>query len=528
MSEKPFRMNDNLQKFPGLSRTLHPYILLGLILLLGAFLRFYDLGAESYWFDEMGSLIESQQSIHQLFTVGRLDNPPAYYVPFIYWVKAFGTNEASVRSFSALIGVISILFMYLIGRELFGQTVGLLSAFLMATSVFYIYHSQSARYYSYFGFITLLSFYFLILALKSDKTIYYILYGVFSILMLYTHTYGVFIVVGQNLYFALNLKKYKNLLITWIVCQALILVAFLPYFLALTLKDSSIQGAAELNIGGLPVPSLLDLLRSIYHLILPSRGDRSWEGVVISYAAALVLLIVGAWVYAKRKGEKKRLPWAMVNSEIKEIPDLLDKLLLLSSWLVCAIVLPFIVSKVLVPVYADRYTICAAPALYLLISLVIFSFRKLVPVAISLGAIVILVTPGLYDYYATDVNEEWKEAALYVKGNIEPGDVVVFAPNHAPYSGLGFQQRLFNWYYKDSVQGCGLGDRQGFVDTNAIPEELSQCVTGYDRFWLVVRGTPQAIAPVKSFFVDSHPAGLHLLEEKQFVGISIYLFELAK
>ena len=42
---------------------LTPVVLLGIILLLGTALRFYDLGAESYWMDEMFSVVEGQQSI---------------------------------------------------------------------------------------------------------------------------------------------------------------------------------------------------------------------------------------------------------------------------------------------------------------------------------------------------------------------------------------------------------------------------------------------------------------------------------
>jgi uncharacterized membrane protein len=77
-----------------------PGVLLGLILLLGAALRFYDLGKESYWIDEMSTIIEAQQSLSRMITSGRLDQPPAFYIPFHFWIRLFGSGEMHARMFS--------------------------------------------------------------------------------------------------------------------------------------------------------------------------------------------------------------------------------------------------------------------------------------------------------------------------------------------------------------------------------------------------------------------------------------------
>ena len=159
-------LNKDLQNKTGAQKDINSAVLLGIIVSLGIVLRFYDLGTESYWIDEMSTVIEGQQNILQVITSGRLDQPPAYYLPFHLWLQIFGTTEVSTRSFSALIGVGSIVLIYLIGRELFDRKVGLLAAFLMAISEFQIYYSQQARFYSFFEFTALLSFLFFILALK--------------------------------------------------------------------------------------------------------------------------------------------------------------------------------------------------------------------------------------------------------------------------------------------------------------------------------------------------------------------------
>ncbi len=228
-------MNEDLRNAPGFQKYFTPALLLGLILLIGAALRFHNLGAKSYWIDEMCTVIEGQQSPQQLFVSGRLDQPPAYYLPFHLWVQLFGTAEVSTRSFSSLFGIGSIVLIYLVGRELFGKPVGLLSAFLMAISEFQLQFSQEARFYSFFEFMTLLSFLFFILALRSKKKLYFVLYGFASIIMVFGHTYGVFILVAQNLFFFMQATKNRNAIAGWIICQAaiglaLVILSFSPPF----------------------------------------------------------------------------------------------------------------------------------------------------------------------------------------------------------------------------------------------------------------------------------------------------------
>ena len=83
----------------GLQKYLGPNILLGLILFLGILLRFYNLGTESYWIDEIATTIEARQSIIKLLTVGRLDQPPAYNLPVHFWLRIFGDSRSELKIF---------------------------------------------------------------------------------------------------------------------------------------------------------------------------------------------------------------------------------------------------------------------------------------------------------------------------------------------------------------------------------------------------------------------------------------------
>jgi hypothetical protein len=169
----------------------------------------------------------------------------------------------------------------------------------------------------------------------------------------------------------------------------------------------------------------------------------------------------------------------------------------------------------------DRYTICAAPAFYLLIANAISRLSRVVPVYISLVALMIVIIPGLQDYYAADINEQWREAAAYVQENSKANDVIIFAPDAE-----GYQTKSFDWYYTGTLPSCSI--RPSIEDDQAIADILSSCTVGHDRFWVIMRGPSEVVNRFESFFLSPDQTIILLIKEKQFVSVSVYLFELAK
>ncbi len=113
-----------------------------LIIILAALLRLYDLGGESYWYDEVIMTDVAQGDLGKMIKSGR---PPLYVTFAHFWIKLFGTSEFATRSLSALAGILAIPVLYLIGQQLFGTRVGLISAFLMAISQFLDYKLKDIK-----------------------------------------------------------------------------------------------------------------------------------------------------------------------------------------------------------------------------------------------------------------------------------------------------------------------------------------------------------------------------------------------
>jgi len=96
---------------------------LAAIILLATALRLYGIGVESFWYDESWSawLIDGtpKDTIDRLATQDA--HPPLYYLLLGAWSKVAGTNEAGLRTFSALLGVLSVMWLYRLVRRLVSE-----------------------------------------------------------------------------------------------------------------------------------------------------------------------------------------------------------------------------------------------------------------------------------------------------------------------------------------------------------------------------------------------------------------------
>lgn len=157
-------------------------VLLFTILLLGTFLRFYQLGKEDLWKDEAYTwrFVTARENKNvasfsiDVLTGKKLDkvNPPFYYFLETLFVRPIGQTEFNLRLLSVLAGIGSVFLSYLFGKKLFSSSVGLLSAFALSVSVFHIKYSQEARSYSLVVFLLLLVLYLLYLFYQKEKIIY--------------------------------------------------------------------------------------------------------------------------------------------------------------------------------------------------------------------------------------------------------------------------------------------------------------------------------------------------------------------
>lgn len=164
-------------------------ILLFLVILLGFFLRIYNLEKvpPSLFSDEVDAGYQALAFNHCLSDYFGTKTPTHFKSIADYRTalpilsislsqKLFGTNDFSVRFPSVFFGTLSILIFYLIGKIIYkSQSFGLILAFTSSINPWLIHYSRTAFEVSTMLFVILLSIYFWLIFLEKQKNLYLLL-----------------------------------------------------------------------------------------------------------------------------------------------------------------------------------------------------------------------------------------------------------------------------------------------------------------------------------------------------------------
>jgi mannosyltransferase len=206
-----------------MARRPGPYIALGLLLVLGALLRFALLARQSYWYDETVTV----ELVHKSF--GRMlaalphseSTPPLYYVVAWAWARIFGFREGGLRSLSATCGAATIPAAFSVGRSFVSSRAGLFAAALVACSPLLVWYSQEARSYALFALLAALSAAVLAHALRHAGGRALTAWASIASLALATHYFAVFLVAVES---ALLLRAHPRLRRAWVAVAVPIVV----------------------------------------------------------------------------------------------------------------------------------------------------------------------------------------------------------------------------------------------------------------------------------------------------------------
>jgi mannosyltransferase len=480
-------------------------VVLSAILLSGLFLRLYNLGGQSLWLDEVLSVKYANLNLSQVVLLNDT-TPPLYYILLHWWIHLFGVSEFSLRFPSVLCGFFSIIMMYETGKQLHNVNTGKIGALLMAFSVCHIQYSQEARTYSLSVLLTLLSMYFFLNLLKRRSRGILLGYVVSSLLLIYSHVYGLFIIIAQNIYFiALSLlsgETGKPGVKKWFLIQSLLVLLFIPWMSVFVHEAAQVQ-----NGFWIPRPHISAVISSF-------RMYSSGSGfLLLVFLAVLPFLFIS---YEKlRGGTDERSFFRFLESYEWKIHLLnIDMLCFLIMWLMTPLILPFIISRFSQPIFIARYTIIASSAFFLLVAGGISNVRSKPVRSIVISIVIILSLRSVAGYYMEPDKEQWREVAEYVDTNANKSDVVLVTP--------AYYLDPFNYYDRKAlpVRKGFPEDGRKLIDERDIIQ-LSKTVANYDRVWLISSDRGDKEEKIAGALGKSY----NFLYHKEYKHIKLYFFE---
>jgi uncharacterized membrane protein len=371
------------------------YLLLS-ILILTAALRFYHIDFQSIWLDEIHTMIEGNPKMpYKEFydiMILREQMPHLYFFCVKSFSFIFGHTTFVVRMFSAIAGVLSVYSIYLLGKEIYTKKTGLIAAALLSVNYFHIWYSQEARPYVLLSLFTILSFYRLILFIRSTSYKNAMYYGLFAALMINTHFFGIFVLASQFviiLYFLFELPKNERK----------------QFFL------SSIAAGVTTIILWLPSIKIFLVVAQIKSFWIQPPTTEVYTGLFREFfgnAEAIVFIayLLSIFYFLKVFNEKKE------HNDSNKQNKTIFSFIIISIWIFITLLIPYVRTYIDIPMIISRYFMSVLPAAVLILAIAITNInnktiQRIVIISFIIVSLVDLII--VKDYYKKINKTQYRE-----------------------------------------------------------------------------------------------------------------------
>jgi hypothetical protein len=420
------------------------------ILLLGITLRVADLDGRCFWVDEIESYEWGKMGLVSMvsFLIEHSPHLPLYPVVLHFWLK-LGDSDSFARLLSLLFGVLSIYFAYKLISRICSKDVALVAAFFLAISPLHIMFSRIVREYALLSLLSAASIYYWLKCLQAEKnnSINWLKYGVVSLLLVYTHYYGWFIIIFQIIYLLCNREKHHLLKIN-IAITGIIFAVFLPwlsYHLPYLLSGKERLTTYFSSQFGLPV-------KILFFFYSFSLGE-----TVYPFNLALVV------------------PAALIFSIIF-LTGLFKSVRLIIFYFFIPLLL-----GLAIPACAPRQLIIILPAFYIILACGALAYHDKVKRTIGILLISSFSAVSSLNYFTNreyldlDMVTPWKEIVIDINTTAMTGDGIILGiiPGH----------RGFYHYYKEGLPVYVMG-------TENSSHQLSNLLGQHLRVWVLLAENP--------------------------------------
>lgn len=330
------------------------YLVLGVIIILGAMLRFWQLDYKPLWLDEVVTALVSQGRgyedipVNVAFSIAKLQDffafrpsiscgeiaqvvatdsthPPLFFCLTHEWLAWLDPVQLpwvwKLRALPALIGVVAIAAVYLLTRLAFSSGAGLVAAALMAVSPFGVYLGQEARHYTLPVLLITLALVGLVKITKDldrgrSHLSVWIAWAIVNSLACYVHYFCWLAFTAQIatlvvVMYRLQRELTKRTLIYFSLAIAIVILSYLPWWSILATHFRSPQTS------WLPTPENIAPFGQILvawllmAIALPVEG----QPITIQVILGLLMLAFGGWAIAQSSPGWKKLSRMSNTSE---------------------------------------------------------------------------------------------------------------------------------------------------------------------------------------------------------------------
>ena len=306
---------NNFKKF--LIQNKEIIILLSIFILLYSFNldKFPNVWGDEAWFSNPAYTLATLGILGTTMKAGGIANytywqPPVYFLLLAASFKLFGFGLIQARMVSVFLGFFTVLFTYLLGKRLYNKRIGLLASLLLIANPLFFYTSRQVRMDIAVVCFTLIALYYIYIALKDSKPVFYFISSLFAMLALLSHPnglMGIIAIVLIILVYKVDLKAFKfNLKLKEIIFFILgIILPLVPYLYYISLDFPEFKNQFMGNIGGSASSPLMNVISepTRYITLLSFLKITTYPILLkVMIIAGIILTIWGLYYIFKDRG----------------------------------------------------------------------------------------------------------------------------------------------------------------------------------------------------------------------------------
>lgn len=483
------------------------------IAVLAAVMRFFRLGHQSFWLDEIltiGSYSSPEGGISYGVKLMWDVHGPLYSLVMHFW-SAVSSSEAWLRAPGAAAGVVTVILMYFWLRRKSGESTALVGALLMAVNPFNIYYSQELRFYSFLTMFVVLSL--LAFSRFDEKPSFRsgLLLGLALGLACLSHFMAIFLCAGLALYMAVTGRLKGDHLRYGSLAAVVALVIVSPwiyrqlFFLKRIRAIEAARRPVVYRMEGAGPSSLMSYPYGLFAFAMGFSYGPDLRELHEAVSASSLLgryglkIVLAAFLFGT----------AAITGMVRLLKE--RRAALYICVLAATIGLVTVAAILKIKVLNARYLMCAFP---IFIAIIAHGIPRARIAGIAMGsALCLLMLFSVSDYFFEPryARDDIREAVRIISDADMPGDLIL-APGMGP---------VVRHYYRgprpvESIYAAHL-DRDG------IDKKLRRMTEGRRRVWLLSCRPWDTDA--EGHVMEYFETGMSLSAKDELPGVSLRLYE---
>ena len=449
------------------------FLILTAIIILGGFLRLFQITKNALWYDEAFSAEMVKHSLTQIIELGKFDvHPPFYYFLLRWWTLIAGDSETALRGFSVIFGILLIISVYLLVKKLFNSRVALIASFLITIAPFFIQYSRESRMYMLGAFLAVASTFFLWQAFwtkKKIKTLFYLGgYLIFTVTGIYTHYFLAFTTVAQIIGILLGIlivdKKTRQFLSQKIgyffLSLFLTIVFYLPWLMVFLKQLQQVK-----KDYWIPALSVISFFRTFLVITIGSIEIKTLAILVLPFILILLVSFLATRSLKSQKPQQKIALILVLNCLF--IPFILGALVSISR-----------------SVFLDRYFIFAGTFEFILFAYFVAKLKNKILMPILFVTTGIVIATACTNVFGLDPKQiGMRELNQTLQQYYRPGEKIIHS---ASFTFIVFQ------YYNKNEQKSAVYTPSGelphyggsaLLSNNELITDISKYLKNTKNFW---------------------------------------------